>query len=271
MITINNEACTGCGRCRDDCFPNVIDITDNKAVAARNEACIKCGHCVAVCPNGAVSVDGYDMSEVTRVSDDLPTPDQLLRLIKQRRSIRRFKPKPIADEQLDYILQAGRFTPTARNLQNTSYVVIRNREMIQALRGMALERLAVHGHDLLKIEDMALRGKKLIAMRDEFVSDPGCPDKLFFSAPMLILIISDKEGARDAAAASEAMELMAASLGLGVLFSGYTVIAATKNKEIKKLLKIDENKEVIRCLVVGYPDVKYINTVPRKALDITEL
>lgn len=271
MITINKDACIGCGACARDCFPDVIDIVNGTAVAQRGEACIDCGHCAAVCPSGAVSVDGYDNSQVQPVSDDVPTATQLYNLIRQRRSIRRFLPEPLTDEQMALIIDAGRYTPTARNLQNTSYVVIRDGEKLRTLRGMALDRLAVQAQDMLKDEGMALRGKKLIAMRDDFKADPNAQDRLFFSAPAVILVVSDRDGARDAAAASQSMELMASALGLGVLFSGYFCAAASRNREIKGLLGIGENRDVVRCLVVGRPDVKYLNTTARKKAEVTFL
>ena len=60
------------------------------------------------------------------------------------------------------------------------------------------------------------------------------------------------------------MELMTDALGLGTFFSGFLLIAAKDNKEILDLLNIKDSKELISCLVIGYPDVKYQRTVPRK-------
>ena len=34
-------------------------------------------------------------------------------------------------------------------------------------------------------------------------------------------------------------------------------------------LNIDEKKNIITCMVIGYPDVKYKRSVPRKDADIT--
>ena len=33
-------------------------------------------------------------------------------------------------------------------------------------------------------------------------------------------------------------------------------------------LEISDNKKIVACMVVGYPNVKYKRTVPRKAADI---
>lgn len=64
------------------------------------------------------------------------------------------------------------------------------------------------------------------------------------------------------------MELMIDSLGLGTFFSGFLLIAAQDNKEILDLLQIKDSKQIISCLVVGYPDVKYQRTTPRKEANI---
>lgn len=62
----------------------------------------------------------------------------------------------------------------------------------------------------------------------------------------------------------EAMELMTFTQGLGMFYSGFFVRAANQNKEIKQFLNIEDEKEVQACLVLGYPDVQYYRTVPRK-------
>lgn len=62
MVTINQDACTGCGRCIKDCIAGTISLQDHKARSAGS--CLLCGHCVAVCPTGAVSIPEYDMKDV---------------------------------------------------------------------------------------------------------------------------------------------------------------------------------------------------------------
>lgn len=64
------------------------------------------------------------------------------------------------------------------------------------------------------------------------------------------------------------MELIIDSLRLGTFFSGFLLIAAQDNKEILDLLQIKDSKQIISCLVVGYPDVKYQRTAPRKEANI---
>ena len=92
-------------------------------------------------------------------------------------------------------------------------------------------------------------------------------DKLFFNAPAVIVVTANSEV--NGALASSNMELMTNALGLGTFFSGFFVIAAQDNKKIMDLLGVKEGKKIVTCMVIGYPDVKYFRTVPRKEADIS--
>jgi len=53
--------------------------------------------------------------------------------ITARRNIRRFEDRPISNENLDRILEAGRRAPSAGNRQATDFVVVTNRGQLQEL------------------------------------------------------------------------------------------------------------------------------------------
>jgi len=60
-LSVNYDACTGCGTCVDECFMDAIRIVDGKAV--HNDAlCKGCGRCAKVCPHEAttITVDNID-------------------------------------------------------------------------------------------------------------------------------------------------------------------------------------------------------------------
>ena len=65
------------------------------------------------------------------------------------------------------------------------------------------------------------------------------------------------------------MELMTNVQGLGTFFSGFLAMAAKGNEKIRGLLGIEGNKEMVTCMVIGYPNVKYARTVQRKDASIT--
>ncbi len=53
----------------------------------------------------------------------------LLKLIKSRKSIRKYKNSPIEDKDLEEILEAGRMAPSARNLQEYKIIVVKDSEV----------------------------------------------------------------------------------------------------------------------------------------------
>ncbi|MFX1378201.1 MAG: FAD-binding protein [Promethearchaeota archaeon] len=54
-IIIDDELCTGCASCLDNCPYGGIEIIDNKAVM--NEKCNLCGACIEVCPVEAITIE----------------------------------------------------------------------------------------------------------------------------------------------------------------------------------------------------------------------
>lgn len=80
--------------------------------------------------------------------------------LKNRRSIRRYKPEQISREELDAVLSAGICAPTGMNRQSPIIVAVQDRETVKLLSGM---NAAVMGAD----------------------SDP------FYGAPTVIVVLSD--------------------------------------------------------------------------------
>lgn len=56
---------------------------------------------------------------------------------------------------------------------------------------------------------------------------------------------------------------MAVSLGLGMLYNGYLARIADDHKELKTWLGIG-GKKIEACMLLGYPNVTYARTAPRK-------
>ncbi len=271
MMIVDKEKCVGCGLCVKDCFPNDIEINGNKA-EIKNVRCMKCGHCIAVCPKGAVSTDEYNMEDVKdyNESEFKIESEKLLNFIKFRRTTRQFKDKEVEKEKILKIIEAGRFTQTGTNSQNVSYVVVEDN--IELLKEMALSNLKIRGEEILKnLNPQTLPFKRYaqmwIKMYNDYKEDSKKNDKLFFNAPALILAVSDSTV--NASLASSNMELMTNALGLGTFFSGFFTMAAQGNDEIRDLLGLKGKEEIVTCMVVGYPNVKYVRTVPRRDANIS--
>lgn len=52
-----------------------------------------------------------------------------LELAKKRYSVRKFKPDPISDKDIEYILEAGRIAPSAANMQPWQFIVIKDEKI----------------------------------------------------------------------------------------------------------------------------------------------
>jgi nitroreductase/NAD-dependent dihydropyrimidine dehydrogenase PreA subunit len=270
MIMVNAEKCIGCGQCVKDCVSSVIEIVNYKA-NINNAGCIKCGHCIAVCPKDAVTSDEYNMEEVKNYNKeefDLDV-DSLLNFIKFRRSIRQFKDKEVEDEKLLKIIEAGRFTQTGSNMQDVSYIIVKDE--LQKLKELTIEALNQMGKDILENLTPQTMGYKKYAemwqkMYKDYKENSELNDRVFFNAPAVIIVTANSN--INGGLASSNMELMTNALGLGTFFSGFFVRAAESNEKIKEFLGIKGGKQIVSCMVIGYPNVKYLRTAPRKEADV---
>lgn len=257
-VIIDQEKCVGCGLCCKDCPSHVLGLEGGKA-AVLSDLCLKCGHCIAICPQSAVAIGGYDMNEVKaygKINFGIDG-DVLLNTIKCRRSVRQYKDKPVEKDVIEKIIEAGRFTPTGSNKQNVRYIVVEKSISLFEAEGLATFR----------------KWKPLAGFMSKFVKLPYDlnryklePGFFFQGAPVVIFIVS--KDVVNASLATMSMELMAEAMGLGTLYVGLFSRAAKMNKRIRKELGLTKKENLVTCLAIGYPDVKYMRTVPRKKADI---
>lgn len=59
--------------------------------------------------------------------------NETLKILKERRSIRKYQDKQISDEELDAILEAGTWAATAAGLQPAVMVVVQDKETLSML------------------------------------------------------------------------------------------------------------------------------------------
>jgi len=256
MVKVNQDNCIGCGKCAEDCLAFNIEITDEKAQAKKE--CLECGHCVAVCPVNAVELEGYDMEDIEEYEEDSfkVDPENLLRAIKFRRSVRFYKDEKVSAKELKMLLQAGRYTATAKNNQDCCFVFVQ--DDVDGLK----ERVWGFIDDLGKDVDKALL--PYVAFNRRRKADP-TDDYLFRNAPVVLFVTS--EWPLDAGLAAQNIETMANALGMGALYNGFLARIADANVELKEWLGI-EGKTIKACLLLGYPDRTYRRTAPRKEANV---
>lgn len=251
VILIDKEKCIGCGLCVADCVNGHLFIDDGKA-CVRDGSCIECGHCFAICPQSAVKLDGYDVSDCGDfVSMTEINPDTLLLAMKSRRTIRKFKPIPIEEDKTAKILEAGRYCPTGTNSQNVAFTVLGDKQD-------EIEKACVK---LFK------SGKKAVEPFAKSLKDIDLDEHYFFKGAPLVIVVSSKSNI-NAGLASAYMELMAESLGLGVLYSGFFQMSTVLSHKIRKMLQLPRGHKVVSCLVIGYPNVEYKRIAPRKDINL---
>ena len=122
-VKIHTSLCIGCGLCAKTCAAHNIVLKNKKAETILDD-CILCGQCSAVCPKEAVTISGYDTKPITQNGTVHLNPHEVLDVIRFRRTIRQFQKKEIPHAVLEQILEAGRLTHTAKNMQDVSFVVL---------------------------------------------------------------------------------------------------------------------------------------------------
>ncbi len=151
----------------------------------------------------------------------------LMDLIEKRKSIRSYKPQDVEEEKLNYILQAFRKAPSAKNLQPWKLIIVKDKK---------------------KISDLSI-----VCNNQTFLSE----------APILIVACAKEDEAYgvmggymnsypiDIALALEHLILAATEKGLGTCWIG-----AFKEKLVKDLLDVPDNVRVVAITPVGYPAVE---------------
>lgn len=152
---------------------------------------------------------------------------EVLEAIKKRRSIRRFDTsKQVSDEQVEKILEAARWAPSAGNLQSWFFVVIKNQEVKNQLTG------AAWGQDFIAEAPVVI-----ISCADlkRSVSHYGRRGETLYAI-------------QDATIATQNICLAATEMGLGTVWVG-----AFAEKEVCKILELPDNFRPIAILPIGYP------------------
>ena len=192
----------------------------------------------------------------------------LLKAMNERKSVRAFKADPIPKEMIEEILRLTIHAPSAINLQPWEFIIVTgeekdrlSRRLIKAYREKQIGCSPGNIKPLPKI--YGKRGAKTLDLMnpffeemkvksDQFTNEGSCN---FYGAPVAILLCLDdsfpKARMVDIGIALGYFVLTAHELGLGTCPIG--LITAYED-EIKDLLNIQENKNVVIGVALGYPD-----------------
>jgi len=187
--------------------------------------------------------------------------NDLIKIIKERRSVRRFTQDPVDKEVIREIIQAGRYAPSAENSQPWKFIVITNTDEIQQLSRRIKEEL----QKLIKRRWIARFSLKELKDKDtlRFLYAVSCTkeDTIFFHAPVLVFIITKDRLMYDESCACCAQNMMLAAhaLGIGSCWIGFAS-ALGLSPEMLTRLGVPETYHISAALVFGHPQEK-----PKKA------
>ncbi len=130
LFTVDQEKCQRDGLCAAECPAMLIEITGKESfptpIAGAEELCINCGHCVAICPQGALSLKTMAPEDCPPVRKELLlTAEHCEHFMRSRRSIRKYKEKPVPRDLLTRLIEVARYAQTGSNSQPVHWLVIR--------------------------------------------------------------------------------------------------------------------------------------------------
>ncbi len=158
---------------------------------------------------------------------------ELMDAVRGRRSVRSYLEQSVEEEKLQAVLEAGRLAPSARNMQDWKFIVVRD----QATR----RKLA-----------KAARDQQFVGEAPVVIAACGTSD--------LVMTCGQPAYAIDVAIAVDHMTLAAQSLGLGTCWIG-----AFYEDQVREILGVPANIRVVALLPLGYP-AQNARATPRKSL-----
>ncbi|HCA48696.1 MAG TPA: nitroreductase [Armatimonadetes bacterium] len=161
----------------------------------------------------------------------------VMEAIKQRFSVRKYKAYEIEDEKLERVIEAARLAPSARNLQEWRFVVVRDERMREAL-------------------SEAANGQRFVAEAPAVIVACAITSERVMSCGLHCFPI-------DISIAMAYMTLVAVEEGLGTCWVG-----AFNSDKVRDLLGIPKDVIVVGVLPIGYPDIE---APQRKRLSLNEI
>ena len=164
----------------------------------------------------------------------------VLQALRTRRSCRNYKPEQITDEELQAVLEAGTWAPTAMGCQDPWIVAVQNPTLLAKVSRMNRE---VWGRDI----------------------DP------FYGAPTYVLVFASdpekwKNGVQDASLVLGNMMLAAHAIGLGSCWINREreMFATPEGRALMAELGLPEGLIGVGALALGYPAAPPRDPKPRK-------
>lgn len=280
-IEINALTCIQCGKCVKVCPSAIfVDQKDSHKIDTQyDESCIACGHCVDSCPTDSVIHSDFPPTVIHRIEQEqMPSAQQVMTLIKSRRSNRAFSSKDVPSDLLDQILDAAHCAPTASNMQQVSFTLITDPALLAQVSQYTVDVFASVAR---KLQNPILKPVlklimpsvyKLLPLFARLQSERAQgKDPILRGARALIFIHTPSEsrfGCQDSNLAYQNGSLMAHSLNVSQFYTGF-VCSAIKQDKSGKLAKLLGIKGTIHAgMALGMPAWSFTAYCDRKQIDV---
>ena len=255
MIHINEQKCLKCHACVKECIVHVLRPNAQGIPMVRSDEerfCLHCQHCLAVCPVGALKC--HDVApEKCRPIGAMPSPETMMNLLCQRRSIRQYKDMEIDEGTMESLIHSLAWTPTGCNVHNLFFTVIKHKSEMDYFR----EKVSATLKFLIKTGILRFVYPNFWRYMDELQNGV---DVVFRNAPHLIMAASPNNAPckeADPWIALSYFDLLAQSFGIGTCWCGFAVHALRWIPSLKKRLAIPRGYKIRTVLLFGYPSVEY--------------
>lgn len=177
--------------------------------------------------------------------------NNLLSLIKQRRSIRRYTSQQIPREALEQIIEAGLYAPNAGGGQRSMVVGIHSAELTEQIGKM----------NLAGFSRANLAGAYVSKEQPSIIDDPSLKSA-FYGAPSVCAIFCQERflyNIPDAFCIAENMVLMATSLGIAscIVARGEDTFRSEYGKTLLEQWNVPEGFVCRAFVLLGYLDGEY--------------
>lgn len=265
-LVIDENKCIHCGLCINDCIAGVLEFDENKIpkIAENGEKrCIKCQHCFAVCPTGALSIFEKNPENSDPVKD--VNSDDILNLIKSRRSFRHYKYENLNKETMDKLKDMLNWVPTGCNNHRLHFAFIDDVAVMNDFRGYVNSILIkiLTKAPVKPIVDKFSRYKNALLNGEDII---------FRGAPHMIVACSPVDAPCanvDPIIALSYFELYAQSLGVATLWCGFAEICLQMFPELCSQLEIPEGYKASYVMLFGPRDVKYARSTQPESYTIS--
>ena len=165
--------------------------------------------------------------------------NETLRVLKERRSVRRYKAEQITEAELNAVLEAGTWAPSAKGLQTSVLVVVQDPEIIAYMS----------------------------RLNAEIQGNPGTDP--FYGAPTVVVVLGDGEKLnwlQDGSLVMGNLMNAAAALGLGSCWinRAMELFDRPEGKELLKKWGLPETYRGVGNCILGYVDGELPDPKPRK-------